>query len=122
MSENKDNIDIIDITEKYNKLVNQRKTANKKYMDKISKTPEYKEKRKLYYQKNKEKLQEKSRIAFNKYYENNKDKKKDYYEKNKDIIKFKNQYKYYLKTNNVEKFKDKYPDKFKILQEIKYIN
>jgi hypothetical protein len=111
------------IIEKYNKLVEQRKKANKKYQDKISKTQEFKEKRKIYYNNNKDKLQEKSRTYFNKYYEKEeaKQKKKDYYENNKELIKIKNQYKYYLKNNNIEKFKSKFPERFKLLEENNYI-
>jgi len=111
------------IIEKYNKLVEQRKKANKKYQQKMCKTQEFKEKRKNYYQNNKEVMQEKSRNHFNKYYEKDesKQKKKDYYENNKELIKYKNQYKYYLKINNIDKFKSKYPERFKLLEDNNYI-
>lgn len=112
-----------DIIEKYNKLVEQRREANRRYMNKISITPEFREKRKIYYENNKDKLQEQSRNNFNKYYENpdNKEKKKDYYVKNKEMIKIKSSYKYYLKNGNIEKFKKKYPERFEKLKEINFI-
>jgi len=109
----------MDAQQKYDQLLEQRREASRKYMAKVSKTPEFIAKRKQYYQDNIERMRERSRVNYKKYY--NSDKKKDYYDKNRYIINCKSQYKYYQKKEQVEKFKEKYPDKFKDLVEINYI-
>ena len=113
----------LEIIEKYEKLKQQRKDANKRYVLKNQSSEDWKQKRKEYYQLNKDKLREKSRNNYNKYYGNtsNKEKKKAYYENNKEMIKIKNSYNYYKNRNTVNIFIEKYPDRFKKLQEINYI-
>jgi putative ribosome biogenesis GTPase RsgA len=111
------------IIEKYLILKEQRNNASRNYINKISKTDEYREKQRAYYHANKEKMREKSKISFKKYYdsEKGKEKKKEYYESNKDNTKLKRLYIYYLKNDKIDKFIERHPEKYKKLKEIKYI-
>tara|TARA_R110001592_G_scaffold309772_1_gene584232 strand:+ start:40 stop:381 length:342 start_codon:yes stop_codon:yes gene_type:complete len=64
---------------------------------------------------------DKNRERAIKHYHDNKDKRKEYYEKNKDLHKCKNLYYYYKKNDRLDEFKSKYEDKYNILVSMDFI-
>ena len=64
---------------------------------------------------NKYKLYHDKKVYDKNWVKKNKEKKKEYYENNKDIMKAKSSYNYYKKINNIDKFKDKQPEKYNLL-------
>jgi hypothetical protein len=99
------------------------KERQRNYMKKFSKTTQFKEYQKHYYDSNAEKMREQGEANFAKYYHTDKGKatKQKYYDNNRETMKFKSSYRYYLNNKSVDAFKLKFPERFAKLLEIGYI-
>jgi len=71
--------------------------------------------------KNDEDFKKKNRYRAKVWYQNNKDKRKEYYDTNKEFQNAKNIYNYHKKKDNLEYFKNKHEDKYKLLLEKNWI-